>query len=157
MLDPSRYGSKHYFMYENTILNNNVIMTHVSHVYCTHVLKLVICKQIFLLHLLIAAKRVQTHLSSDPAGRHAAHTPPANSLTDWGKFKGSNNRVNPKTLKHICRCLYRVAYPCFVHDFCACKHKITLTDSNCLCSTSSSLSLWIKARKHKKHKQSRLV
>ena len=46
-VDISLYGSKHYFMYENIISNNNVILTRV---YCTRALKLIIYKQIFLLH-----------------------------------------------------------------------------------------------------------
>ena len=47
IVNASVYAWKHYFMYENIILNNNVFMTRV---YFTHALKLIIYKQILLLH-----------------------------------------------------------------------------------------------------------
>ena len=46
-MNASVYAWKHYFLYENIILNNDVIITHA---HCTHGLKLIIYKQILLLH-----------------------------------------------------------------------------------------------------------
>ena len=41
-MNASVWARKHYFVHENMILNNNVIMTHA---YCTHALKFIIYKQ----------------------------------------------------------------------------------------------------------------
>ena len=41
------YAWKHFFMHENFILNNYVIMTHA---YCTHALKFILSKQNLLVH-----------------------------------------------------------------------------------------------------------
>ena len=68
-------GPKHYFMYENINLNNNVITTQV---YCTNALNLVIFKQILFLPL--SKYRSVSANASIFWGSGAA-----SSLADWGK------------------------------------------------------------------------
>ena len=46
IVNPSVWPRKHYFMHENIILNNNVIMTRI---YCLQALQLIIYKQNLLL------------------------------------------------------------------------------------------------------------
>ena len=99
-VDTSRYGSK---QYSNSISRNNVIMSDLF----------IVWKQFFFIYYLNITFLLLTTFPSHFWSTHSAKLYNIRSRyarTYWGKERGSNIWVKPKTTKRICFCMYVVCF-----------------------------------------------